>query len=75
MRLPVMGTALTQGPNFGPVGRDWSPIAGSRAKSLRLYRAEVALGSSGSLGKLKRIEGGTISVWDTLARCRKAHGR
>lgn len=62
--LPVAGTDPAQGPNSGPVGREWSPVAGSRAESLRLCRADVALGSSGpgnSAWELKRIEGCPVS--------------
>ena len=58
--LPVVGTAIPQGPNSGPVGTEGSPTAGSRAKSLRYRRADVALGSSASSDtacELKRIEG------------------
>ena len=58
--LPVAGTESTLGPNSGPVDRDGSPAAGSRAKSLRRSQAEVALGSSepsDTTWELKRIEG------------------
>lgn len=62
--LPVAGTETTQGPNSGPVGREGFSAAGSRAKSLRLCRADVALGSSepgDSAWELKRIEGCPVS--------------
>jgi hypothetical protein len=58
--LPVAGTDRIQGPKSGPVGIEGSPVAGSRAKSQRLCRADVALGSSApsdTAWKLKRIEG------------------
>ena len=63
--LPVAGTEPAQGPNSGPVGRDGFPVAGSRAPSLRLSRADVALGSSvpsDTIWNLKRIEGRPDSV-------------
>lgn len=58
--LPVVGTVPVPGPNTGPVGREGFPAAGSRAESLQLDRANVALGSSvpnASVWELKRIEG------------------
>ena len=58
--LPVVGTAIPQGPNSGPVGTEGCPTAGSRAKALRFCRADVALGSSApsdNAWELKRIEG------------------
>lgn len=59
--LPVTGTDSAQGPHSGPVARDGFPVAGSRPKSLRPCRADVALGYSGPgsivAWELKRIEG------------------
>ena len=63
--LPVAGTDPTQGPNSGPVGREGFPVAGSRAKSLRPGRADVALGFSAPSDiawELRRIEGRPDSV-------------